>query len=390
MRLERVVGALITALASGLAIFAIILVLGIDTNNEANTFWRWVFLLAGWFPVVFLHELGHAIGAQAAGWRVLTFHVAPWAVRLRPFSLSFAGYVGGQDVAGFVAAIPNTRSANTKWRETAFTAGGPIASWLCFALLLAFVALASSTAPQTTPDNMVLSRGADLMVVRHTSDTPTHAFLLTLCVAFGFYSCACALVSTWPRLNDTRGANDGGLIVSLWREDRPTSLAYAYSLIQYGVPRRAWPPWISEELAQARTDTSAHSLAVHFILFLACMMERDDAGARETADALRAISADAAATRIAQGLVAAVVDNNPSEADDQLAKVKNLENAWPPVLRLRQIAIAAAMAREDGPGAINRIDAAASDRGAPDYPGGVWSLLSDRVVGLARRRGILG
>lgn len=388
MRLERVGGAIITALASGLAIFAIILVLGADTNNEANTLWRWAFLLAGWFPVVFLHELGHAIGAQVAGWRVLTFHVAPWALRLRPFSLSFAGYIGGQDVAGFVAAIPHTRAANTKWRETAFTAGGPITSWLCAALLLGFAAVASETAPVTAPDTMVKFSGADIMVARHASDPPTHAFLLTLCLAFGLYSCASALVSTWPRLNDKRGVNDGGLIISLWREDRPTSFAYAHDLIQYGVPRGAWPPWISEELAQARTETSSHGLAVTFILFLACMMERDDEGARETANALRTISPDAAATQIALAVVAAVVDANPGEADNQLAKVKNLENAWPPVLRLRQIAIAAATAREDGPEAINRIEAAA--RGTLDYPGGVWGLLSDRVVGLARRKVILG
>lgn len=359
----KIVAVLIALVAAFLTFYGIMLVLNTGKNSTEYLAWRWAFLLAGWFPVVLFHELGHAIAAHLAGWRVLVFHVAPWAIRLRPFRLFFAGYLGGPDIGGFVAAVPGTSVARTKLRETIFTAGGPIASWF-----LAFALLAISTVPWA-------SIVAD-------------SFPRALCAALGLYSCAGALMATWPQFQNGRGLNDAGMIANLWREHAPTSgLTYAYSLVSYGAPRSTWDPWITESLVRAKTEANSNATMAYFLDFLACMLERRDKEAGEIAHSLSTLSPDAAATRIIQALVAALIDNHPRQAEDHLARIRSLDHAWPPVLRLRQVAIAAVVAHEDGRAAIKRIDhSTRTNSEGPDFPGGAWSALNARVTAVARRQ----
>ncbi|WP_395644796.1 site-2 protease family protein [Terricaulis sp.] len=387
----RFIGDLVRPVAGVLAIFAIILVISADSISPDLYGWRWGFLLAGWFPVIFLHELGHALAAQLAGWRVLAFHVAPWALRLRPFRLSFAGHLGGPDIGGYVAAVPRTLAADSKWRQTWFTAGGPIASWICVLVCFALAVFApwnawvapsvagASLATTVTPDGFLYFTPPERLA-QHDRQ-----FIQALCFGFGLYALCSAMLSTWPRFQNGRGVNDAGMIADLWRSKTHTPadpLSYAMAMLHYGVPRRAWPPWVSDGVQ--RHNTSDTPATAHAILALACLMERDDPGAREQAAILAALAPDAADSRIIQALVAALADTNAAGADDHLAGIKGLEVSQQ-MLRLRQIAIAAIVAKEDAIAAINRIDAA-TPRGYSriDFPGSLEHVLDGRVVERAR------
>jgi outer membrane PBP1 activator LpoA protein len=92
-------------------------------------------------------------------------------------------------------------------------------------------------------------------------------------------------------------------------------------------------------------------------------------------------------THIVQALVVALLEEDAKQAEDLLAKV-NPDILRPELRRLRQLALAAILAREDTAAAINLVDDAGRFAARPDFPGGLWSVLNTRIVATARSRAV--
>lgn len=87
---------------------------------------------------VFVHEMGHALGARVIGWRVHIIAVKPFAFRPAPRKIGFAPRLKTADVGGFVFTTPELFGRWTR-KEGLVLIGGPAANllWGAAALILA-------------------------------------------------------------------------------------------------------------------------------------------------------------------------------------------------------------------------------------------------------------
>jgi hypothetical protein len=285
------------------------LAIGMGILGEANAIGILYFFI-GWFPVIVVHELGHAVAAELVGWRVWIFHAAPFAVRLRPFAAYIVGRMEGPDTGGFVFSLPRSVEADTWRRRAWFAAGGPIASWLFAALCFAY-----AWRPQS---------GAD--VIDH------------LAAATGCYSVAAALLTTWPTRNGR--LNDAATIIDLLRTRTAadTSLSgiwQARHLWAFGVPQRAIEPWMRQASNSPLTDQ--HAEFVLFTDILDAIARDDETAVRAQTTALSNRSPNSPEAVVAQGFVAVWYDADISRADDFLAHAPSLEDD--DVMCVRQLAL---------------------------------------------------
>jgi hypothetical protein len=278
----------------------------------------WLFLLFAWVPVIFVHELGHAIAALAVGWRVQVFHVAPVALRLHPFSAMFATSLSGPDVAGSVFATPSDERTLTRLRDMTIGAGGPLMS-LALALVLVGCAL-FGWPPQE--DLALIAR------LRMAFD-PTHAPTLAsadmpraILFGLGAYSLVGFVLSAWPLYGPYGPKNDAAMIVNVWTNGvGPTHLAafhYAHILWGLGVPSEHWPPWMTKGLDELRHEPDdAHTT---YELDVLAALQSGDIALRDKLAAMREARPNLVDPAIAEAFVAACVDRDFALARQKLAE----------------------------------------------------------------------
>ncbi len=345
--------------------------LGFGAAQSSNAFWIAItFALAGWFPVVFVHELGHAVVAQLAGWRVWIFHVAPLALRTRPLALHFAGYMGGPDIAGFVLALPKDASADT-WRRSAWvSAGGPIASWL-------FTALCFSIPWWPLLPNPYSPNDPRYYFIDNT-------WIAGLIVALGCYSLAAALLCSWPNKLPSGRSNDGQKILETLTEKSTfglprTAAQLARALWHYNVPVSAHEPWMIEALRQQRGLPSPGASAM--LTSVLDALVRDDAAAAQSAcDALsleHPLSLEAGA---AEAFAAVWFKGDVAKADAILPKLTfpSRDDCF----RLRQLTLAAIHRREGEIEVAERVleDLMSTSGGSYRFSSPAWETLVRQVM----------
>lgn len=208
-------------------------------------------LIVGWLPTIFVHELGHAIAAQASGWRVWMFSVGPFVFRLYPhFKLEFGSPLA-IDAGGFVLPAPKTEAANTKARGICVTAAGP------------FVSVAAALASYLCALPFIDGGGADLV-------------LAGTLVAFSASSWGSAALTLWPFSTDGIPNDARKIWYSLQSSYLPSPRQYAAALTHHGFAREDFDPWIRD------IAVAAHFKEVTLAeRFLSAIESSDFANARE-------------------------------------------------------------------------------------------------------------
>ena len=107
-----------------------------------------------------IHELGHALGAWLAGWRVIVITVWPFAFHGPTRRFVFSEKVSTQDGGGFVSAVPGSKSASTPLRRIIFCLGGPIASFIA-AIVCQLLAAAPPALIPHEVDGRIIFAGVD-------------------------------------------------------------------------------------------------------------------------------------------------------------------------------------------------------------------------------------
>lgn len=286
----------------------------------------WAFLLVGWAPVIFVHEFGHAFAAQAAGWRVLVFHVAPYAWRTRPQGFSFAGSLDGPDVAGSVIACPPTERERTKLREVIFVIGGPT-----FSLLLALVLVSWSLWGWSAQGDIAL------IGMLRTAFDPTYTPVAAsadmwraIVFATGLYSLAGFVLSAWPQYGPEGPRNDAAILAyTLTMGVGPAPEAavdHAQMMWRLGIPPHHWPEWVHAGLNTLRRDTEL-APATYGIDTLVALDANAIDDVRSKVVHMREIYPDSIDIVTADAFVAACVDGDFEAAKNRLVERSDLNEA---------------------------------------------------------------
>lgn len=226
----------------GIMWFAIVMAYGgaLNLPNRVPGFTMfWIgFLMAavGWWLVVWVHEVGHALGARIAGWRVMSFVVLPIAIRPRPFGVAWMSKTRVHDAGGWVLSVPSSRDVMTRTRDAVSIAGGPAAS----------LVLAAITLPIGIAWSAQMSMGSIVQGV------PTWGLLLG---ALGYQSVLAALVTLLPS-SSAQSTTDGDKLRALWR-DPPLdpglhALGLLMSMDRHEVRLRDHPQWLIDLARQTQ------------------------------------------------------------------------------------------------------------------------------------------
>lgn len=122
-----------------------------------------LFFVLAWAPLLFLHELGHALVARAVGWRVDRF-VIGYGKLLKEFE--FAGAKCEfrlVPVTGYIVPRP-TKVQGARWKSGLIYFAGPGIELIFFAVAYLTIGIGSFTAPT---DNyfLILLKGAAVAAV---------------------------------------------------------------------------------------------------------------------------------------------------------------------------------------------------------------------------------
>ena len=299
----------------------------------------WLFLLFGWAPVIFVHELGHAIAALAAGWRVQVFHVAPIAVRLRPFHVVFATSLSGPDVAGSVFASPSNERTLTRLRDVAIGAGGPLIS-LALALGLIVWCFLGWPAHEHLA---LIARLREAFDPSYASAAATADMTRAILFGLGAYSLAGFVLSAWPMSGPYGPTNDAAMIVNVWTNgvDPPKFAAfhYAHMLWNLGVPPAYWPPWMTQGLDELRREPAdAH---MTYELDVLAALQSGDAALRSKLAAMREARPELVDPIIAEAFIAACIDRDFASAEQKLRGLDPGTHRWFSTTYFRQLTQAA-------------------------------------------------
>jgi len=193
---------------------------------------------AGAFMATLVHELGHAIAAFIAGWRIIVFAVRPFLFHIpnRQFVTATKSQFAGR--AGYVAAVPADRDVSTIKRWALFIAGGPAASFL-FALYLVAIGKMLATMPAASAHIRVFT---------------------AICFGFAIQSACTGLLTLLPRRRPGKSSSDGwklyrALCGSYGHED-PGLGPWLGTLMRNKTRPRDLPQWMIDEII-TRTPVSA-------------------------------------------------------------------------------------------------------------------------------------
>jgi hypothetical protein len=342
----------------------------------------WAFLIFGWAPVIFVHELGHALAALAVGWRVLVFHVAPCALRSQPLRVIFAGSLSGPDVAGSVFACPPSERERTGARDMTVSAGGPVIS---LALALVLVPGALLLWP-THEDLALIARLRDAFDHAYTASAAPADMTRAIVFALGLYSFAGFVLSAWPIFGPDGPKNDAALFFSTLAYGagpaREAALGSAQMLWKLGIPTRHWPSWVQEGLEALRQDPDLRPATYALDVLIGLNEDATDALRAKLAE-MRETHADMIDVIVVDAFVAACIDRDFPRAQQSLARNTDLNSAdWWFTPYLWQLANAAIAANSgDAAMAEARLEAVKHASSAQPFTHDFWLAQIARVRG---------
>jgi hypothetical protein len=267
----------------------------------------------GPFAAILAHELGHALAAWAVGWRVWIVHAAPFAWRLRPLSLRLVGDYGGPDVGGFVLATPRLPEHDTKWRDAAIGAGGPLASWT---LGLALIGL-TATGP----------------LERLSGEDWRHVLY-----ALGMFSIAAAIGTSLPLVKDGRGNDAACVQARLDGTLKPLPHAeWAFAIWAYGVEPKHWDEGLRASVEAARCNPALAHVPAYFD-FAAAVRAGHPASARAALAAMGA-NRDEEEINVLEGYVRAALESDGRTAQELIARAPPTPETEAEVAGLRELAL---------------------------------------------------
>jgi hypothetical protein len=364
--ITKPVGWLVSALAFALGVYGLMII--VFTSLPPGLFWvKLTLLFAGWFPVILVHELGHAIAAWLVGWRVWIFHVAPFAIYTRPLSWRFTGDLSGPDIAGFVLALPRDAKTDT-WRRSAWVSlGGPIASWLQAALCLSVL--------WWSP--LILGGYDD-----SSWSVEDPAWMSALILALGCYALAAALLSSWPR--KTQRDNDGQHILEIVAAKKTLGVpqsggGLASLLSKHGIRVSAMEPWMIEGLARSGGLPDAVA-SEKLTRILEALLRNDMAAAQSLCEQLARDHPLSIEARAARAFSAVWFDADIAAADAILAKLH--VPVRDDCFRLRQLTLAAIHKLENEVEAAEHVldELMSSTGGAYRFSSSAWETLCRHVM----------
>jgi hypothetical protein len=118
----------------------------------------WLLFLLWLFPVVALHEVGHALAARSVGFRIAWVHIGPFVIARKQMRQFRKWVQTPKEFLGSVVAFP-LNGLDLERRALPFYAGGPLASAVVF-ICLAFAVYYMGNTAGTTAQYIV--RGAFL------------------------------------------------------------------------------------------------------------------------------------------------------------------------------------------------------------------------------------
>ncbi|MCG3208384.1 MAG: hypothetical protein FOGNACKC_01988 [Anaerolineae bacterium] len=204
-----------------------------------------LFVISYYFNVI-IHELGHLVGAQFAGFRFVMTVWGPLQIRRQNNNLK-VGYAGRRFLGGgFIVCVPH-KLHNLSHQTIYYLAGGPLASLLLTATVYTLLRIL-----QNTPISIYLGLG------------------LVGCFLSGLLS---LMLSLWPRkINGLR--TDGGHILVLWRGGPPAERVAATYLLggisMAGQRPRNYDPGLVAKMVTL-SDSSAEEALGNFTGYAAAL-----------------------------------------------------------------------------------------------------------------------
>lgn len=219
-------------------------------------------LMAGGFLSIAAHELGHAVAARLAGWRVWIISVLGIVVR-SGHTLRFSAR-HTQDAGGYVLGSPPEAALDSKWRSIVFSAGGPLVSLVTTLIIAAMV----------------------FAIPRSTWQAPISAGFFAAILAFGVASAVSAALTLWPSRGKNGRPNDMTMILDALSQRDPSidvrGVAWARALFEHGIEPAEWPQWMHDAITRTAANPWS-SPAAPLLAFLRAIDVDDEASARGAA-----------------------------------------------------------------------------------------------------------
>jgi hypothetical protein len=230
--------ALIISMSAGFVAF-FIYASGMPADGQTRPALLFGLSLIGIFVATLIHELGHAIAALLAGWRIIVFAVQPFAIHFPNSNLAIPGKKQFAGRLGYVAAVPASPETLTVTRWMIFVAGGPAGSF-CFAAYLAAMAWIFSSA---------------------ASQSPELRFLTALCAGFALQSACTGITTLLPRQAPSF-TTDGWKLRRAWSkpENLPERnvLPWLLALRKYRIRPRDIPQWMVDDIRQRAMSSGTY------------------------------------------------------------------------------------------------------------------------------------
>lgn len=285
-----------------------------------------------------IHELGHAVGAVLAGWRVIVFTAWPFALHIPGRQLVMSKRLSTRDGGGFVFGVPRALDRDTPARWILFVLLGPLFSLTTAAVLL----LIAFGPPQ--PSFAATDYGA-LAPVGLSPDE--HRLAFCFLVALAILNFDTFLNTAVPSFGST-SANDARMILTALRHDgaRPGANEWILNLLKFNVRLRDIPDWMYAE-ARRTTATEGGEPSYHDSLDIARALDAkrvDAAHVRRLVDRYRTDHGDNDWLLTSEVWLALIHEGDLPRAKASFALLKGQSNSAP-LLAAVEAAVAAAEGR---------------------------------------------
>jgi hypothetical protein len=326
------------------------------------------YTLVGIFPIIVVHECGHAFAARAFGWRVWVINAMPFSVRTQPRAFLFCGLDPGPDVGGFALVVPRGPRPS-RFAELAIFAAGPAIN---LALSIALFTLAVTL----WPTNNLFSA--------HSAIVPQALMLAT-----ATQSLAAFTLSAWPFQTRGGGMNDGLAVLRMLRgktlHSGNDAVGTVAALWIHGVPPEYWDRWLVDEMKAIPFDEEGYAGGNYFLMLKAIESE-DNAAARAAIAAYRAAEPEALGFGAVEAYLAAI-EGDIAAAQTSLAAIGSLDDMAIDLLYFRRLASASvAILSDKSEEAARTLDALSNVTEARDYPNPYWKELILRTRKMTRNR----